>query len=69
MATVASVSACLLVALAIAATVCVVIADSLLFSDSANAEARCTVMATVASVSACMLVVLTIAAATVCSYR
>ena len=68
MATVASVSACLLVVLAIAATVCVVIADWLLFSDSASAEARCTVMATVASVSACLLVMLTVAA-TVCKYR
>ena len=63
MATVASVSACMLVALAIAATVCVVIADWLLFSDTTNADARCTDMATVC----CLLVVLTVAA-TVCSY-
>ena len=67
MATVASVSACLLVVLAIAATVCVVIADWL-FSDTANAEARCTDMATLASVSAFLLVVLAVAA-TVCSYN
>ena len=67
MATVASVSACMLVALAIAATVCVVITDWLLFSDTTNADARCTDMATVASVSACLLVLLTVAV-TVCSY-
>ena len=56
---------CLLVVLAVAATMCVVIVEWLLFSDTANAEARCTVMATVASVSACLLVALAIAA-TVC---
>ena len=56
---------CLLVMLAVAATMCVVIVEWLLFSDTANAEARYTDIATVASVSACLLVVLAIAA-TVC---
>ena len=61
MATVASVSACLLVVLAVAATVCMVITDWLFFSDTANAEARSTDKATVASVSACLLLVLEVA--------
>ena len=64
---VASVSACLLVLLAVAATVCVVKADWLLISDIANAEARCNDMIT----AACLLVVLALAGSSclsVCSY-